>query len=62
MPFRSRRFVLRSLIVLLLVLASAAPVRPASALLNSDPMAIISAVNARCALLRACRRTRSIRG
>jgi len=46
MPFRSRRFVLRSLIVLLLVLASAAPVRPASALLSSDPMAIISAVNA----------------
>lgn len=45
MPFRPRRVVWRSLIALLLVLVAIGPARPARALLNSDPMAIISAVN-----------------
>lgn len=46
MPLHPRRIILRSLVMLLLVLAWTHPARPAAALLSSDPMAIISAVNA----------------
>lgn len=45
MPIHLRRIILRSLIGLLLVLAWTPPARPAAALLGSDPMAIINAVN-----------------
>ncbi len=45
MPIHLRRIILRSLIGLLLVLAWTTPARPAAALLGSDPMAIINAVN-----------------
>lgn len=45
MPFRPRRAVWRSLMVVVLALAWMGPARPAGALLSSDPMAIISAVN-----------------
>src|SRR5512133_1239662 len=48
MPIHPRRIMLRFLTVLLIVLAWTIPARPAPAapLLNSNPMAIISAVNA----------------
>ena len=45
MLIRPRRLLLRFLIMMLLVLPWATPARPAKALLASDPMAIISAVN-----------------
>lgn len=46
MPLRSCRFLLRILILLPLLFTWAAPAHPARARLSSDPMAIISAVNA----------------
>lgn len=45
MPIHHRRVVLRFLVVLFFVLVWMSVTRPASALLSSDPMAIISAVN-----------------